>query len=195
MFTKNFERRIYIAAGVIGFSLVLGMAFGTYALWPSNLEKGYQPEQPIEFSHAFMAGEYEIDCIYCHSQAEKERFATIPTVSTCMNCHSEIQPKDSQGKVKPHMAKLLEHWERKEPILWEKVSDLADFVYFDHSRHLAGGVECEECHGKVETMERVQRVHSMKMGWCLDCHMQPPTDKTPKGQATRAPIYCTTCHR
>ena len=195
MFTRKFDRRIYVAAGVIGFSLVLGAAFGTYALWPSNLETGYQPEQPIDFSHAIMAGQFKIECIYCHSQAEKGRYATIPPTSTCMKCHTEIKVKNAQGELKPAMAQLLESWEKKEPIHWAKVHDLADFVYFDHSRHIAGGVECEECHGKVETMDRVQRIYSLKMGWCLDCHKQEPTELTPEGQETRAPLTCSTCHR
>lgn len=195
MFTKKFERRIYVAAGVIGFSLVLGGAFGTYALWPSNLEVGYQPEQPIDFSHTIMAGDFEIECIYCHSQAEKGRYATTPPTSTCMKCHNEIKVKDTQGNLKPAMVQLFDAWEKKEPIQWAKVHDLADFVYFDHSRHLAEEVECEECHGKVETMDRVERVYSLKMGWCLECHREPPTERTPEGQATRGPIHCSACHR
>ena len=197
MFTKKFERRIYIAVAVIIFSLVLGVAFGTYALWPANLERGYQPAQPIEFSHAIMAGQFEIECIYCHSQAEKGTHATIPPTSTCMKCHTEIQTKDARGELKSNIADMLRYWETKEPIPWEKVHDLADFVYFDHSRHLApgSGVECEDCHGKVETMDRVERVHSLKMGWCLECHREPPPEGSPAWQATRAPIYCTTCHR
>ncbi|MBU0753642.1 MAG: cytochrome c3 family protein, partial [Planctomycetes bacterium] len=116
-------------------------------------------------------------------------------LSTCMKCHTEIKVKDSQGNLKANMAELLRHWEEKQPVQWEKVYDLADFVYFDHSRHIAGGVECEECHGKVETMDRVERIYSLKMGWCLTCHREPPTELTPEGQATRAPTYCSTCHR
>jgi hypothetical protein len=195
MFTRKFDRRIYVAVGVIGFSLVLGGAFGTYALWQSNLETGYQPAQPMEFNHALMAGQFKIECIYCHSQAEKGRYATIPPTSTCMKCHTEIQVKNTKGELKPVMAELYDYWERKVPIHWAKVHDLADFVYFDHSRHIAGGVECEECHGKVETMERVQRVYSLKMGWCLDCHKEDPTDLTSAGLETRAPLTCSTCHR
>jgi hypothetical protein len=195
MFTKKFDRRIYVATVVVGFSLVLGVAFGTYALWPANIETGYQPEQPMDFSHAIMAGEFEIECIYCHSQAEKGPHATIPPTSTCMKCHTEIKPTDAKGDLKPAVAKMLDYWEKKEPIPWMKVYDLADFVYFDHSRHIAEEVECEECHGKVETMERAYRVYSLKMGWCLECHMEPPTERTPEGQATRGSITCSTCHR
>ncbi len=197
MFTKKFDRRIYIAAAAMGFSLLFGIAFGTYTLWPANLETGYQPEQPIEFSHAVMAGQYEIECIYCHSLAEKGPHATIPQTETCMKCHNEIKTKDARGEIKPEIAKLLDYWERKEPIPWVKVHDLADFVYFDHSRHMAPAseLECADCHGAVETMDRVERVYSLKMGWCLDCHMEPPREGTPEGQETRAPITCTTCHR
>jgi len=195
MFTKKFDRRVYVAAGVVAFSLILGGAFGTYALWPANIETGYQPEQPMDFNHAIMAGDFKIECIYCHSQAEKGRYATLPPLSTCMKCHHEIKPKNARGELKPAMVQLLDLWERKEEVRWEKVNDLADFVYFDHSRHLAEEVKCEECHGKVETMARVYRAYSLKMAWCLECHMQEPTERTPKGQATRGPIYCSACHR
>jgi len=197
LFTRQFERRIYLAAGVVMVSLLLGASFGTYALWGANLEQGYQPAQPIEFSHAIMAGKHGIDCLYCHSNADQGPHAGMPTVQTCMNCHSEIQTKGPDGELKPAIAQLMKHWETGEPIVWEKVHDLADFVYFDHSRHMAEntGLECADCHGPVETMDRVKRVHSLKMGWCLDCHMQPPTEGTPPGQATRAPIHCSTCHR
>lgn len=197
MFTRQFDRRIRIAAVSVAFALLTGVSFGTYALWPANLETGYQPEQPIEFSHAIMAGKHEIECLYCHSGAEKGAHAGIPPVSTCMKCHLEIQTVDARGELKPAIAQLNEHWKSGEPILWEKVHDLADFVYFDHSRHLTpqAGLDCVDCHGEVEKMDRVERVHSLKMAWCLDCHMQPPTEGTPPGQPTRAPIHCTTCHR
>ncbi|MHC4941618.1 MAG: cytochrome c3 family protein [Planctomycetota bacterium] len=195
MFTKKFDRRVYATLIVIVAALVLGGSFGTYTLWPANVETGYQPEQPVDFSHYIMAGEFEIECIYCHSQAEKGAYATIPPTSTCMKCHTEIKPKNARGELKPAVVKMLEYWESKEPIPWVKVHDLADFVYFDHSRHTLEEVECEECHGKVETMDRVQRVYSLKMGWCLECHMQDPTERTPEGQETRGPIYCSACHR
>lgn len=197
MFTRRFERRIYVAISVVLFALFTGTAFGTYALWPANLEQGYQPKQPIEFSHKVMAGDNKIACIYCHSEAEKGPHATIPPVSTCMNCHKEIQPKDPHGELRPAMVTLLEHAKSGEPILWEKVHDLADFVYFDHSRHLAPGtgLDCIDCHGDVAKMDRVERVYSLKMGWCLDCHMQAPPEDAPPEQITRAPIHCSACHR
>ena len=98
---------------------------------------------------------------------------------------------------KESIATLLRYWEEKRPIPWIKVHDLADFAYFDHSRHLTekAGLECADCHGPVETMDRVRRVESLKMSWCLDCHMEPPPEDAPPGQTTRAPIHCSTCHR
>ena len=197
MFTRKFDRRVRVLVGVLAFSLVFGTSFGVYALWGANQERGYQPEQPVYFPHSVMAGKHEMDCLYCHSQAEKGPHAGIPPVSLCMKCHTEVQPKDHRGEVKESIATLLGYWERKEPIPWVKVHDLADFVYFDHSRHLTkqAGLECRDCHGEVEKMDRVERVHSLKMGWCLDCHKQPPPEGAPAWQKTRAPIHCAACHR
>lgn len=198
MFTRKFERRIYIAVGSLVLSGALGVAFGAYILWPERREAGYEPAQPIDFSHRLHAGTLQIDCMYCHSGVDRGAHALVPPVSTCMNCHTEVQPKDGQGNVRPEIAKLLEYWERSEPIRWNKVHDLADFAYFDHSRHIVTGVACEECHGPVEKMEHIRRVHGMKMSWCLDCHKQAPSEAgsamSPE-RSTRAPINCTVCHR
>jgi len=198
MFSKKFERRIYIAVGVLVFSGALGVSFGAYILWPERRETGYEPAQPIAFSHKLHAGTLQIDCVYCHSGATSGAHALVPPVSTCMNCHTEVQPKDEQGNIKPEITKLLGYWERSEPIRWNKVHDLADFAYFDHSRHIAADVACQECHGAVEKMEHVRRVHGMKMSWCLNCHKQAPLDMDPavsQERSTRAPIHCTVCHR
>jgi len=197
LFTRAFDRRVKVFFGVLGFSLLLGVGFGTQVLWAAHQEQGYQPEQPLAFRHDIMAGKHQIDCTYCHSQATKGPHATVPTVATCMKCHHEIQTKDAHGRLKPGLAQLLEYWKKKEPIPWVKVHDLADFVYFDHSRHLTQrtGLWCNDCHGDVAQMERVERVNSLKMSWCLDCHKQPRRPETPAGQSTRAPINCSTCHR
>ena len=205
MFSKQFDRRVHIALGVLAFSGLIGMAFGAHVLWPSNLEAGYAPSQPFEFNHKVHAGDLKIDCLYCHTNATKGAGATVPSLRICMNCHAEVKPKDKQGKIKEGVQILLDHWERKEPIVWGKVSDLADFAYFDHSRHVNSGVECQECHGPVEKMVNMKREFGMKMSWCLDCHKQerdykeelfPSADLgvllVPK---TRAPIQCSTCHR
>ncbi len=198
MFTKAFDRRVYATLAVLAGTGALGTAFGLFALWPSNMEAGYAPAQPIAFSHLTHAGDLRIDCFYCHTEAEKGPHATVPPVSVCMNCHEHVKPKDRRGRIHPDVAKLLKHWKEKEPIRWVKVNDLADFVYFDHARHLAGGVACAECHGPVERMERVRREYGLKMSWCLECHRKPPEAGRPGALAEpnhRAPTSCSTCHR
>lgn len=210
MFTKRFDRRIYVASGVMMFSVVLGVGFGAFALWPSRLEAGYCPAQPLPFSHEVHAGTLEIDCLYCHSNATRGAQATVPDLASCMNCHNEVQPKDEDGQLKPAIATLIAHWEEGRPVEWIKVNDVADFVYFDHSRHVNSDIDCSECHGPVETMDQVRREEGLKMAFCIDCHMEDPITEGPAGEAgmvagpefpahpglgTRATIHCTTCHR
>ena len=110
---------------------------------------------------------------------------------------SFIRRVHAEGNLKAGLAQLNEYWKAKKPIPWVKVHDLADFVYFDHSRHLQHPERmwCNDCHGDVEKMDVMYRENSLKMGWCLECHMQEPDKWTPKGQKTRAPIHCSTCHR
>ena len=198
MFTRKFERRVYTALSVLLLSVLPGTTFGAYVLWPSRRESVYQPRQPIPYSHKLHAGELTIDLFILSFAANKRPQATIPLVSTCMKCHEQIQTKDKDGNLTEGMAKLLAHWEKGEPIVWNKVNDLADFVYFDHSRHVSTGVTCQECRGPVETFEYMHRQYGLKMSWCMECHKQTPKEGDPafeRGDATRVPINCTTCHR
>ena len=126
---------------------------------------GYQPIQPIAFSHKVHAGDNQIPCQYCHYAADKGRHAGIPAASICMNCHSNIK-KDSQ-----EVQKVAKAIQEDKLIEWIKVHRMADFVYFDHSQHVrAGKLACQECHGPVEKMARVRQEKSLTMGWCIDCH-------------------------
>ena len=198
MFTKKFNRRVYAAVIGLGSAAVLGVSFALLVMWPSTREAGYTPSQPIAFNHELHAGEMQIDCRYCHSEAEKGPHATVPPLSTCMNCHTEVQPRDEHGELGEALTTLLEHWETKTEVAWNKVNDVADFVYFDHSRHLAAEVKCQTCHGPVEKMEHLRREEGLKMSWCLDCHKQEPKEGSVAlalGRKTQAPINCTTCHR
>lgn len=283
MFNKVFDRRVYVLLLVLFSSGAVGITFGFYAMWPANIEQGYDPVQPIAFSHLLHAGKgmlpdgrmgLTIDCRYCHTGVDTGAAATVPAVSTCMNCHSQVQTKvlplhgdhrlddyiaaqlawwanplgagvdgkmshlfdktdvthslssdmmvaehtdeaghettdetehsDGHGAesdepvLQTEIAKVLWHWENKVPVRWVKVHDLADFVYFDHSRHMAAGLDCAECHGAIESMERVHRTYSLKMAWCLDCHRQAPTDITTDQYhqaGLRGPIHCSACHR
>lgn len=139
---------------------------------PRTMNVGYQPEQPIPFSHRLHAGELAIDCRYCHNTVEVAARAAIPPTDTCMNCHNAITPNqgDPQRWV---LGPLLESYETGMPIPWVRVHDLPEYSYFDHSAHVARGISCVSCHGRVDRMERVYQVAPLSMGWCLECHRDP----------------------
>lgn len=205
MFDRKFQKRVYAFLGTLAGTVLCGGAFAAYALWPSNVERGYEPTQPLAYSHRLHAGDLQIECLFCHSRADSDRHAAVPPLSTCMKCHTEVQGKDSRGAIKAATRLLLEHWERRAPLCWVKVHDLADFVYFDHARHvswfdpaLGRSVErmaCQECHGPIEEMEVVRRQNSLKMGWCLACHREPVRPDSSPGLASRGPTHCSACHR
>lgn len=125
---------------------------------------GRKPTQPIPFSHRIHAGDNKIPCLYCHIYAEKSRVAGVPNVKRCMGCHAVVKTNS------PLIQNLASYWERKEPIPWIKVHNLPDHVYFPHKRHIRAGLDCKLCHGDIASMKVVERVSSLKMGWCLDCH-------------------------
>ena len=201
LFTRRFDRLTKAAAGVLAGAAVLAVSLTLYAVWPPNQSVGYEPEQPFVFSHAAMAGNSKIPCLYCHFTAESGPHAGIPPVSLCMNCHREFEPTDEQGRVRPNFVAFMEYIDPEtkrplRPIVWQKVHDVSDFAYFDHSRHTVGArLDCSECHGPVETMTRVRRVNSIKMQWCLECHRKPPEPWRSDGRETRGPTACSTCHR
>ena len=141
---------------------------------------GTSPEQPINFSHKIHAGEYEIPCMYCHIQARRSISAGVPSVNKCVNCHKSIATE------RPQIRRLMEYWQNREPIPWIKVHDLPDFVYFPHKRHVAAGVECQTCHGQVETMQVIRREAPLKMGWCMECHKKNEVENG---------LDCWTCHK
>lgn len=161
-----------IAVGLAG---VLVGFWADAAFFPTTI-----PQQPIEFSHKIHAGDNGIHCMYCHVQARRSPTAGVPSVNKCVSCH-QIVAKD-----RPQVRKLMEYWADQQPIPWVRVHDLPDFVYFPHKRHVQAGVACQTCHGPVETMQRVERVAPMKMGWCLDCH---------KDHEVQNGLDCWTCHK
>ncbi len=127
-------------------------------------QSGYQPIQPINFSHKIHAGDNKINCLYCHSAADKSRVAGIPTAESCMNCHNQVKP-DS-----PEILKVVKAIKDDKPIEWVKVNDVPDHVVFNHSRHVNAGINCNSCHGDVETMEKVSQFSTFSMGSCVSCH-------------------------
>jgi len=137
--------------------------------------KDYSPIQPVKFSHAIHAGQNQIDCIYCHSYAPYSKTAGIPPENVCMNCHMMVRNGTRSGAFE--IAKVISAYENKKPIVWIKVHNLPDYVFFSHAQHVgAGGVKCQECHGKVEDMDIVTQVSDLSMGWCIDCHRQKKLD-------------------
>lgn len=124
-------------------------------------------EQPIPFSHAHHVGGLGIDCRYCHTSVESSSFAGIPPTATCMNCHRQI------WQTSPMLEPVRESFRTDRSILWTRVNDLPDFVYFDHSIHINKGVGCETCHGRVDRMPLTWQENSLQMSWCLDCHRNP----------------------
>jgi hypothetical protein len=148
------------------------------------------PEQPVEFDHRHHVTDDGIDCRYCHLQVEKGAMAGIPPTEVCMNCHAQIWSRSER------LEPVRRSWETGEPIPWRRVHRLADFVYFDHSVHVNGGVGCPSCHGRVDRMARVYAVAPLTMGWCLDCHRDPgPHLQPPRDDVPPAPTNCTACHR
>lgn len=195
-------------------TLTLVVTVGLVAYWarPASLETGYAPLQPVAYSHKTHAGNLGIDCRYCHYSVERAAFAALPPTQVCMNCHQRILV-DS-----PRLTLVRESDATGQPIPWVKVHVLPDFVYFNHQAHVAAGVGCVTCHGRVDQMEVVKKVAPMTMSWCLDCHRnpapylrpvdqvtnmswQPDRDPTELGtrlmamQRIQPPLDCKGCHR
>jgi hypothetical protein len=132
-------------------------------------QQGYSPDQPVWFSHKVHAGQNKIDCMYCHSTANDSKNAGIPSTAVCMNCHNVVKKGAVTGE--EEITKVIESWNTGKPIEWVRVHNLPDHVWFSHAQHVnAGKRECQECHGAVEEMDRIEQVASLGMGWCIQCH-------------------------
>lgn len=212
--STNLISRMSIYGGVFILA-ALGGALYTVALSPYYTDVNVAREQPVPFSHKHHVGELGIDCRYCHTSVEKSSFAGIPPTQTCMSCHSKIWT--NAAMLEPVRASYRED----KSIAWTRVNALPDFVYFDHSIHVAKGVGCTTCHGPIAEMPLTWRANTLYMSWCLDCHRapekyvrpksevfnpdyQPPADQLELGmrlvteykiQNVRALTTCSTCHR
>jgi hypothetical protein len=197
-----------LAGGALFFAL---SAVGIVWYWfsPSHTDVGYQPIQPINYSHALHAGQMAMDCRYCHQGVEKGPHANIPTTETCMNCHAKVKV-DS-----PEIQKLTQAHDAGMPVEWVKVHMLPDYAYFNHAAHVNAGVGCASCHGNIHKQQIVRQSEPLSMGWCLTCHRDPaphlrPLDKVTDMyfQPTREqgekfveerginpPEHCSGCHR
>ena len=183
-----------------------------YWFSPEYTDVGYAPEQPVAFSHKLHAGDLGLDCRYCHNTVERGARAAVPPTQTCMNCHG-IVLADS-----PKLALVRTSFESNEPIGWVRVHMLPDYAYFDHSVHVAAGVGCASCHGRIDQMNTVHQSKPLSMSWCLDCHRNPAPQLRPRSEVTNMkwdelgkpydpandpfrtrqpapPTHCSGCHR
>lgn len=209
---------IFLATGVVFGSVILGSH-----LWAARLpgnQQGYEPTQPIAFSHRLHAGELKVGCLYCHPGAEQGRHAGIPPAGLCMNCHKTVTAplgvvRDEEARAKaegrkprpivsPELRKLYDSLGLDEklapapgaparPLEWRRVHTLPAFSKFDHRAHVGAGVDCRVCHGAVDGMERVRQEERLSMGWCVNCHRE--TARTGVALKPVSPsLDCTACH-
>lgn len=194
----------------------------SYWFSPTHTDVGYQPYQPIPYSHKLHAGSLGMDCRYCHRMVEQGPHATVPDAETCYGCHKHVK-KDSAVLEPLRTAWGTGSGEGK-GIEWVKVHLLPEYAYFDHSVHIRANVGCASCHGRVDQMETVRQVEPMSMGWCLECHRDPTPHIRPRDvsvtqmdwtaneasitaaktllaeadgklPALNPPTYCSACHR
>jgi len=177
--------------------------------------EGRAPVQPVDFDHRLHAGDFRIDCRYCHATAETGASAGVPPSEICVPCH------DSAWLNGPKFAQVRRSLATDRPIPWRRVNLLPDFVYFDHAAHTRHGIGCVSCHGRVDRMARVAQAAPLTMGWCLDCHQHPQRHLRPRREVTNmrwqppasaaeaaalrrelarryhveSPTSCVTCHR
>ncbi|WP_019947038.1 cytochrome c3 family protein [Hymenobacter aerophilus] len=163
--------------GIVGTVFVLAVLYETIqGAMGVGLSQGYQPTQPIAFSHKLHAGENQINCAYCHTSVYKGKSANIPSPNICMNCHSQIKTES------PEIKKIYRAIERKQPIQWVRIHNIPDLAYFNHSQHTqVAGLECQTCHGPIENMEVVYQYSALTMGWCINCHRETPLNTKGNG--------------
>ncbi len=156
--------------------IALGVTLDELQRSPWVTRQGQRPDQPVPFSHKHHVTGLGLQCQYCHVTVEKSSYAGIPPTKTCMNCHAQIWTN----------ANLLEpvrnSWATNESLLWTKVHDLPDFVYFNHSIHVNKGLGCASCHGRVDQMPLMYMQNTLQMEWCLDCHRNPAKNIRPTSQ-------------
>lgn len=209
-----------VLAGVITLA-----SFGWMGLWNTGVQTGYQPVQPIKFSHQLHAGTNQIQCQYCHSGAWKSKNASIPSLNICMNCHKYVQATEKyNGEISPEINKIYsaldydpetqKYGENPRPIEWVRIHNLPDLAYFNHSQHVkVAGIDCQKCHGPIQTMEEVYQYSPLTMKWCINCHKETEVkyqdnayydkviaahDKIKKGEKVTAAVLggleCGKCH-
>ena len=162
--TNRLPGQIIFGLLLIGGVVTAGL---TYYFTPKYTRVGYQPTQPVPFSHSIHVQQLGLDCRYCHDGVEKSWYSNVPAADTCMNCHSAIRANDP--KLEPVRASYKD---QNKPVEWVQIHKLPDYVYFNHSVHVNRGVSCVECHGRIDQMDEVRHEKQFSMTFCLDCHRE-----------------------
>lgn len=158
--------------------VVAGGGWAVYTLMRSSwaTKQNEFVEQPVQFSHAHHVGGVGLDCRYCHTSVEQSSFAGIPPTKTCMNCHSQLWTNA------PILEPVRASFRNDSPLMWIRVNDLPDFVYFNHQIHIRQGVGCDTCHGRVDNMPLMYQAQPLLMEWCIGCHRAPEKFIRPRDQ-------------
>ena len=178
-FPKIVDKYVRIGSIVAAVGGVLAIAAFAWVTSPSVLKVGYQPVQPVPYSHKLHAGNMGMDCYYCHYTVYKAAYAAIPPTQVCMNCHSHVLTQS------PLLEKVRDSYATGEPVQWVRVHKLAEYVYLNHSAHVNAGVSCVSCHGRVDQMVQVRQAKPLNMDWCLDCHRNPAPNLRPVQYVTK----------
>ena len=203
----------YVVLTTLGVSVVaVPAAAMIWVRTPYVTKEESAVDQPVQFDHRHHVRDDGIDCLYCHYEATRSSYAGVPPTAVCMNCHGQVW--SDSARLKP----VRDSYFSGEPLRWERVHQLPDFVYFNHSAHVSHGVGCKSCHGRVDLMASVYPVAPLTMRWCLDCHRNPDAELRPLDRVTdmewvprepqaelgarirselhvAPPVNCTTCHR
>lgn len=191
-FKGRFKNKKFTFFFVLGVLIVLG-SWATVTMWNTGVHQGYQPVQPIKFSHQLHAGVNQISCQYCHSGAFKSKNASIPSLNVCMNCHNYVQAREKyNGEISPEIQKIYNaldynpdtkvYGPNQKPVEWIRIHNLPDLAYFNHAQHVkVAGIQCQKCHGPIQNMEEVYQYAPLTMKWCINCHRE--TEVNSKGNA------------
>jgi hypothetical protein len=171
--------KLPMAAAIAGsLGPILAIAGVWYYFSPWYTDVGYRPVQPVPYSHRLHVGELGLDCRYCHASVEIAPVANIPPTRTCMNCHQTVKRDSAQ------LAPIRDSAQGGRPMHWIRVHKLPDYAYFPHNVHVAAGIGCVTCHGRIDTMETVTQMMPLSMSWCLDCHRNPGPYRRPVSEVT-----------
>jgi hypothetical protein len=171
VFTRRTDRIVRQLGITAALFTSLGVAGFYYYALPGYTRVGFQPEQPVPFSHRVHAGNLGMDCRYCHTNVEESPFANLPTTQTCMNCHNPDKANVKGNS--PLLAAVRESWATGSPVPWKQIHKLPEYAYFNHAAHVTRGVSCVSCHGPVNEMPVVYHAKVLSMGFCLNCHREP----------------------